>query len=48
VRSQIGAGCTVRLEGLGSRIEWARASASELLLYIPYHMTVESCGPKQT
>jgi hypothetical protein len=47
VRTQVGAGCTVRLEGLSSRIEWARASASELLLYIPYHMIIDNCGPKQ-
>jgi hypothetical protein len=46
VRTQMGAGCTMRLEGLSSRIEWARASASELLLYIPYHMIVDNCGPK--
>ncbi|HZP66875.1 MAG TPA: hypothetical protein VFB32_11250 [Rudaea sp.] len=44
VRSTVGAGCKVQIEGLSSRIEWARASASELLLYIPYHMTIQECG----
>jgi hypothetical protein len=44
VRKQIGANCTVHLEGLSGRIEWARASASELLLYIPYHMSIEGCS----
>jgi hypothetical protein len=44
VRGQLGAGCQVSLEGLSSRIEWRRASAAELLLYIPYHMTIEKCA----
>jgi len=44
VRAQIGAGCKVSIDGLSSRIEWRRASASELLLYIPYHMNIEGCG----
>jgi hypothetical protein len=47
IRGQIGAGCKVRIEGLSSRIEWARASASELLLYIPYHMIIDECGAKE-
>jgi hypothetical protein len=44
VRAQLGASCKVNLEGLNSRIEWRRVSASELLLYIPYRMAVEGCG----
>jgi hypothetical protein len=35
--------CEVALDGLNSRIEWQRVSASELLLYIPYTMTVGDC-----
>lgn len=44
VRAQLGSGCKVNLEGLNSRIEWRRVSASELLLYIAYRMTIEGCG----
>ena len=44
VRGRLGAGCKVNLEGLNSRIEWRRVSASELLLYIPYRMSIEGCG----
>jgi hypothetical protein len=44
VRAQLGAGCTVSVDGLSSRIEWRRVSAAELLLYIPYHMTIQECG----
>ena len=44
VRGELGSGCKVNLEGLNSRIEWRRVSASELLLYIPYRMTIEGCG----
>jgi len=32
---------------LSSRIEWARASASELLRHIPWHMIIDNCGAKQ-
>jgi len=28
---------------LDSRIEWGRASATELLLYIPYSMEISGC-----
>ena len=44
LRQRMGAGCTVALEGLTSRIEWERVSAAELLLYIPYTMTLDDCG----
>jgi hypothetical protein len=44
VRSQLGAHCEVSVDGLSSRIEWRRVSAAELLLYIPYHMTIQGCG----
>jgi hypothetical protein len=40
----LGLQCKVALDGLGSRIEWQRVSASELLLYIPYTMTIGDCG----
>ena len=35
--------CKIELEGLNSRVEWQRASAAELLLYIPYSMTISDC-----
>ncbi|UXI68950.1 hypothetical protein [Tahibacter amnicola] len=44
IRGQLGAGCEVSIEGLSSRIEWQRVSASELMLYIPYTMAIEHCG----
>ncbi|MEQ1514634.1 MAG: hypothetical protein ABL934_18415 [Lysobacteraceae bacterium] len=40
----LGMQCKVELDGLNSRIEWQRVSASELLLYIPYTMTVGDCS----
>lgn len=44
VRAQLGESCKVTVEGLSSRIEWRRVSAAELLLFIPYHMTIQDCG----
>lgn len=44
VRAELGSGCKVSVEGLSSRIEWRRVSAAELLLYIPYQMTIAECG----
>lgn len=44
VRTQLGESCKVTVEGLSSRIEWRRVSAAELLLFIPYHMTIQDCG----
>jgi hypothetical protein len=35
--------CKIELQGLNSRVEWQRASAAELLLYIPYNMTISDC-----
>lgn len=35
--------CRIELEGLNSRIEWQRVSAAELLLYIPYTMSIGDC-----
>jgi hypothetical protein len=35
--------CRVEIDGLNSRVEWERASAAELLLYIPYRMTISEC-----
>jgi hypothetical protein len=43
VMQSLGLQCTIELEGLNSRIEWQRVSAGELLLYIPYSMTIEGC-----
>ncbi len=46
VRSMLGQGCEVAIEGLGSRIEWQRVSVAELMLYIPYTMEIRSCGSR--
>jgi len=43
VMQSLGLQCSVELEGLNSRIEWQRVSAGELLLYIPYSMTINGC-----
>lgn len=40
----LGAGCKVALDGLNSRIEWMRVGATELLLYVPYSMSVTDCS----
>jgi hypothetical protein len=45
VRATLGAGCDVSLDGLSSRIEWHRVSASELMLEIPYKMEIKGCRP---
>lgn len=47
VRTLLGEGCEVAIEGLGSRIEWQRVSAAELMLYIPYTMEIRGCGNPQ-
>lgn len=39
----LGAGCQIKLSRLESRIEWGRASATELLLYIGYSMEISGC-----
>lgn len=44
VRESIGAGCKIDLDGLNSRIEWERVGPIELLLYVPYTMTVRGCA----
>lgn len=44
MRTVLGNGCEVTIEGLSSRIEWQRVSVSELLLYIPYTMEIGHCG----
>lgn len=44
VRRTLGAQCEVAIDGLGSRIEWQRVSASELMLYIPYTLQISGCG----
>ena len=31
------------IDGLNGRVQWERASAAELLLYIPYRMTISEC-----
>ena len=38
--------CRIALEGLNSRLEWQRVSAAELLLYIPYTMSISDCAPR--
>jgi hypothetical protein len=35
--------CRIEIEGLNSRVEWERASAAELLLYIPYSIAISDC-----
>ncbi len=35
--------CKVEIDGLSSRVEWERASAAELLLYIRYSVTIADC-----
>jgi hypothetical protein len=35
--------CKFELKGLNTRIEWQRVSAGDLLLYIPYTMTISDC-----
>lgn len=49
ITAGLGAGCEIKLSRLDSRIEWGRASATELLLYIPYSMEISGCtaGGKQ-
>jgi hypothetical protein len=36
--------CSVALDGLNGRIQWQRVSTGELLLFIPYSMTLSECG----
>ena len=43
ITTGLGAGCEIKLSRLDSRIEWGRASATELLLYIPYSMEISGC-----
>lgn len=47
VRAELGQGCKVSLDGLNSRVEWERISAVQLVLYIPYSMSVTDCGSSQ-
>lgn len=35
--------CKVDIDGLNSRVEWERASAAELLLYIRYSIAISDC-----
>lgn len=35
--------CKVDIDGLNSRVEWERASAAELLLYIRYSVAISDC-----
>lgn len=48
VMQSLGLRCSVELDGLNSRIEWQRVSAGELLLYIPYTMTVDGCVAQES
>ncbi len=43
VAATLGGGCSITLEGLNSRIDWERVGPTELLLYLPYSMTVRGC-----
>ena len=44
ISETLGGKCKIGVKGLEGRIQWARASVSELLLYIPYAMEVGECG----
>ncbi len=44
VHSSFGQSCKVSLSNLGARIEWERASTGELLLFIPYEMSLSGCA----
>jgi len=44
IRSGFGTSCDISINGLSSRIEWQRVSASELMLYIPYTLEIRGCG----
>lgn len=44
MRTTLGSGCEVTIDGLSSRIEWQRVSVSELMLYIPYTLEISNCG----
>ena len=35
--------CKTEIDGLNRRVEWERASAAELLLYIRYNVTISDC-----
>ena len=35
--------CKVQIDGLNRRVEWERASAAELLMYIRYSVTISDC-----
>lgn len=48
VTDTLGLDCSVTLEGLNSRIEWERVSAAELLLFLPYSMTIDGCRANAT
>jgi len=36
----VGEGYAVEIEGLNMPVQWTRAGASDVLLYIPYKLTV--------
>lgn len=38
--ARLGAGYAVKIEGLNRPVEWARAGLSDVLLYIPYKLTI--------
>jgi hypothetical protein len=40
--------CKIEIDGLNGRVQWERASAAELLLYIPYSMTIAECRKSGT
>ncbi len=44
VASELGKSCQLNLDKLNNRIEWERASATELLLYIRYTIEVTGCS----
>lgn len=44
LRSLFGSECRIDIQGLNNRVQWARATVTELLLYIPYETSLAECG----
>lgn len=44
MQKQLDLGCKIEIAGLNGRIQWERASLSELLLYIPHTVTLMECA----
>jgi hypothetical protein len=40
VAAKVGDGYAVQIDGLNRPVEWSRSGLSEVLLYIPYKLTI--------